>query len=112
METEEKKSPVPKTVGKEKENHFKKLGQIISKYLEFGSDSKPKDVQVQPAPTIAKLPILQFLKPIPWILCGLFAFSFVWDFQGIGTEIFGLSLQVEGLIRIISVSGLIGYLTN
>lgn len=112
METEEKISPAPKTVGKEKENHFKKLGQILSKYLEFDPDSNPKDIHVQPAPAIAKLPILQFLKPIPWILCAFFAFSFVWDFQGIGTEIFGISLQFEGLIRIISVSGLIGYLTN
>lgn len=110
MEIEEEQS-VP-AESPEKENHFKKLGQILSKYLEFDSDPKPKDFQVQRAPTIAKLPILQFLKPIPWILVGLFAFSFVWDFQGIGTEIFGISLQFEGLIRIISVSGLIGYLTN
>ncbi len=110
MEIEEKQS-VPAD-SSEKENHFKKLGQILSKYLEFDSDTKPKDLQVQPAPTITKLPILQFLKPIPWILCALFAFSFVWDFQGIGTEIFGISLQFEGLIRIISVSGMIGYLTN
>lgn len=110
MEIEEKQS-VPAD-SSEKENHFKKLGQILSKYLEFDSDTKPKDLQVQPAPTIAKLPILQFLKPIPWILCTLFAFSFMWDFQGIGTEIFGISLQFEGLIRIISVSGMIGYLTN
>jgi uncharacterized membrane protein YheB (UPF0754 family) len=110
MEIEEEQS-VP-AESSEKENHFKKLGQILSKYLEFDSDSKTKDVQVQPAPTIAKLPILQFLKPIPWILCALFGFSFVWDFQGIGTEMFGISLQFEGLIRIISVSGLIGYLTN
>lgn len=110
MEIEEEQS-VPAESSK-KVNHFKKLGQILSKYLEFESDPKPKDIQSQPAPTIAKLPILQFLKPIPWILCGLFAFSFVWDFQGIGTEIFDISLQFEGLIRIISVSGLIGYLTN
>lgn len=110
MEIEEKQS-VPADSSK-KENHFKKLGQILSKYLEFDSDTKPKDLQVQPAPTIAKLPILQFLKPIPWILCALFVFSFIWDFQGIGTEIFGISLQFEGLIRIISVSGMIGYLTN
>lgn len=110
MEIEEEQS-VP-AESPEKENHFKKLGQILSKYLEFDSDTKPKDIQVQRAPSIAKLPILQFLKPIPWILCGLFAFSFIWDFQGIGTEIFGISLQFEGLIRIISVSGLIGYLTN
>ncbi|MDX1640705.1 MAG: DUF445 family protein [Balneolaceae bacterium] len=99
-------------MGKEKENHFKKLGQILSKYLEFDSDSGTKSVQVQKPPTIAKLPILQFLKPIPWFLCALFLFSFIWDFQGFETEVFGLSLQFEGLIRIISVSGMIGYLTT
>lgn len=114
METEEKKSPVPKTVGKdrEKENHFKKLGQILSKYLEFDSDGNTKTVPVQTPPAINKLPILQFLKPIPWILCAMFLFSFIWDFQGMGMEALGMVLQFEGLIRIISVSGLIGYLTN
>ncbi len=110
MEIEEKQSVT--TESPEKESHFKKLGQILSKYLEFDSDSKPKHIQIETAPEVSKLPILQFLKPIPWILCALFLFSFIWDFQGIGAEIFGLSLQFEGIIRIISVSGMIGYLTN
>ncbi|MDR9365441.1 MAG: DUF445 family protein [Balneolaceae bacterium] len=112
MEVEEKKSVTTNTDSSEEESHFKKLGEIISKYLEFDSGSTSKDIQVTSAPTIAKLPILQVLKPIPWILCALFAFSFVWDFQGFGAEIFGLSLQFEGIIRIISVSGMIGFLTN
>ncbi|WP_234573025.1 DUF445 domain-containing protein [Rhodohalobacter sp. 614A] len=113
MEIEEKEPLTPKTVGKKsEESHFKKLGQILSKYLEFDSDGDSKKVQVQAAPEISKLPILQFLKPIPWILCVLFLFSFLWDFEGMGVEIFGMSLQFDGLIRIISVSGLIGYLTN
>lgn len=112
MEIEEKESLTPKTVGKEKENHFKKLGQILSKYLEFDSGGETKTVHVQTPSVINKLPILQFLKPIPWILCAMFLFSFIWDFHGIGMEVPGMSLQFEGLIRIISVSGLIGYLTN
>lgn len=113
METEEKEPLTPKTVGKKREeNHFKRLGQIISKYLEFDSDGDTKKMQVQAAPEISNLPILQFLKPIPWILCALFLFSFLWDFEGMGVEIYGMSLQFDGLIRIISVSGLIGYLTN
>lgn len=113
METEEKEPLTPKTVGKKREeNHFKKLGHIISKYLEFDSDRDTKKMQVPAAPEISNLPILQFLKPIPWILCALFLFSFLWDFEGMGVEIYGMSLQFDGLIRIISVSGLIGYLTN
>lgn len=110
MEIEEKQS-VP-TESPEKESHFKKLGQILSKYLEFESDAKQNSVSIEAAPQVTNLPILQFLKPIPWILGAMFLFSFVWDFEGIGTEIFGISLQFEGLIRIISVSGMIGYLTN
>lgn len=113
METEEKEPLAPKTVGKKREeNHFKKLGQIISKYLEFDSDGDTKKMQAQAAPEISNLPILQFLKPIPWILCALFLFSFIWDFEGMGVEMYGTYLQFDGLIRIISVSGLIGYLTN
>ena len=110
MEIEENQSV--STESSENESHFKKLGQILSKYLEFDSDADKKNVRVQTAPEVLKLPILQFLKPIPWILGFFFLFSFIWDFQGVGTEIFGLSLQFEGIIRIISVSGMIGYLTN
>lgn len=113
MKIEEEKSSVtepPETI--DEESHFKKLGQIISKYLEFDSEVDSKTVAVQSPPAISKLPILQFLKPIPWILCTLFLFSFLWDFNSMSTEIFGIVLQFEGLIRIISVSGMIGYLTN
>ena len=114
MEIEEKQPPTPKTVGRGKinESHFKKLGQLLTKYIDFDSDASTKSTEVESPPTVDKLPILQFLKPIPWILGALFFFSFLWDFQGMGAEIFGIQLQFEGLIRIISVSGMIGYLTN
>ncbi|REL37570.1 DUF445 family protein [Rhodohalobacter sp. SW132] len=55
---------------------------------------------------------LKFLRPIPWILGGLFLFSFWWDFDGIWAETALVTLQFDGLIRIISISGLIGFLTN
>lgn len=110
MEAEEKKSVSPESAGEK--SHFKNLGQILSKYLEFDSDTNIRDAQIHSSPATAKLPILKFLKPIPWILCGLFLGSFLWDFPGVSAEIFVLSLQFEGIIRIISVSGMIGYLTN
>lgn len=56
--------------------------------------------------------ILQFLSLIPYILTGLFALSFFWDFNGISWPVMGYILQFEGLIKILSVSGLIGFLTN
>ncbi len=56
--------------------------------------------------------LLPYLQLIPWLLAALFAFSFVWDFPGVSLHVFGLVLEVEGLLRILSVSGLIGFLTN
>ncbi|MDZ7680388.1 MAG: DUF445 family protein [Fodinibius sp.] len=42
----------------------------------------------------------------------VFAASFFWDFQNISAQFWGLSLQFEGLLKILSVSGLIGFFTN
>ncbi len=64
-------------------------------------------------PRIPETPTrLKVLKPIPWVLGLLFAFSFYWDFNGVETTIYTLYLNFEGLLRIISISGLIGFLTN
>ena len=59
-----------------------------------------------------QITLLRFLKPIPWILLIGFLFSFYWDFANISAEPFGLILNFEGLLKIITISGLIGFLTN
>lgn len=56
--------------------------------------------------------ILPVMRLIPWVLGGLFALSFAWDFPGRTVELFGRVLAVEGLLRILAVSGLIGFATN
>lgn len=56
--------------------------------------------------------LLPLLRLTPWLLLALFAFSFVWDFPGRALALFGLALPLDGLLRILSVSGLIGFLTN
>ncbi|MBN2732955.1 MAG: DUF445 family protein [Balneolaceae bacterium] len=56
--------------------------------------------------------LLQLLAVIPYLLILLFAFSFFWDFDGIRYTILGHPFYFEGLLRILSVSGLIGFLTN
>ncbi|MEX0905136.1 MAG: DUF445 family protein [Balneolaceae bacterium] len=97
----------------ERKSHFTELGRLLAKHLglfqqkEEGVSSRP----VSP-PKPSSLKVLLFLKPIPWILTVFFLFSFFWDFNGVTTNAFGLVLSFEGLIRIISVSGLIGFLTN
>ena len=90
--------------------HFVQLGKIVTGYLNTAkpTDGKSKP-ELVPPPVYPKLRILTFLKPIPWILMGLFLFSFVWDFDGITIQLFGLPLYVDGLLRIISVSGMIGF---
>lgn len=56
--------------------------------------------------------ILKYLKPIPWVLTGGFILSFFWDFNGLNAQLFGLTLHFEGLLKICTISGLIGFLTN
>lgn len=56
--------------------------------------------------------LLQLLAVIPYLLILLFALSFFWDFDGISYTILGHPFYFEGLLRILSVSGLIGFLTN
>jgi uncharacterized membrane-anchored protein YjiN (DUF445 family) len=41
-----------------------------------------------------------------------FAASFAWDFPGMAFTVAGRTVVVDGLLRIVAVSGLIGFLTN
>lgn len=56
--------------------------------------------------------VLTLLSLFPWVLLLTFIISFFWDFNGLAVTAFGYTLQFEGLLRIISVSGLIGFFTN
>lgn len=55
---------------------------------------------------------LWFLRIVPPILITLFATSLAWDFEGVAITVLGRTLLLEGVIRIVSVSGMIGFLTN
>jgi len=52
------------------------------------------------------------MRVIPWILVAGFGASFLWDFPGMSVRLFGYTLELNGLLRILSVSGLIGFVTN
>jgi len=56
--------------------------------------------------------LLGFLMAYPYLLVLLLAFSMYWDFNGITWNLFGKTIVAEGLLRILAVSGLIGFLTN
>lgn len=55
---------------------------------------------------------LPILRAVPWVLLAVFGVSFVWDFPDTRVTVFGHTIVVEGLLRITSVSGMIGFLTN
>jgi uncharacterized membrane-anchored protein YjiN (DUF445 family) len=58
------------------------------------------------------VPALRYLQLTPVLLTILFAVSFVWDFPGISFQMWNDSVALDGLLRMLSVSGLIGFLTN
>lgn len=94
--------------------HAKSLWQIISRhsrsyqFMEEKAVEKPYLEQFR----FKNRGFLQLLFVIPYLLVGVFVLSFYWDFQQLSWTAWGYTLQFEGLLKIVSVSGLIGYLTN
>ena len=91
------------------------LRSLISKYGRKHLPERAPEPQVVPEPprvvgTHARL--LPYLRVFPWILFAAFGASFLWDFDDSVVSLFGFELQLAGLLRIVSVSGLIGFLTN
>lgn len=56
--------------------------------------------------------VKNLLGIFPVILLITFCISFYWDFDNITLNVFNGIQSLEGLLRIVSVSGLIGYATN
>ncbi len=56
--------------------------------------------------------VLLLLRSVPPLLLAAFVFSFWWDVPIGDRTYFGITYHFENLLRIIAVSGLIGYLTN
>lgn len=56
--------------------------------------------------------LIQLLYIFPLFLLTGFITSFFWDFDGLTATFFGLNFVFEGLLRILCISGMIGFLTN
>ncbi|MCC5914625.1 MAG: DUF445 family protein [Balneolaceae bacterium] len=87
------------------------MSERFSRHFEFDGPERPHKREGPPK-VYQELKILKFLKLVPWILLITFAISFFWDFEGRTITLFNLTLPLNGLLRIVSVSGLIGFLTN
>lgn len=92
----------------------KQFWGILQKQIEKQTDSDQDPVpRISPPKKEGKYKILlKLLFLFPLLLIGTFITSFYWDFDGVQTTIFGFSIEFEGLMRILSISGLIGFLTN
>jgi uncharacterized membrane protein YheB (UPF0754 family) len=92
----------------------KQFWGILQKQIEKQTDSEQDPVsRISPPKKEGKHKILlKLLFLFPLLLIGTFITSFYWDFNGVQTTLFGFSVEFEGLMRILSISGLIGFLTN
>jgi uncharacterized membrane protein YheB (UPF0754 family) len=68
--------------------------------------------EVPPRKTSEHRWLLNVLFVIPFLLLAIFIFSFYWDFNGYEATLFDHTFDFEGILRIVSISGLIGFLTN
>ena len=89
----------------------RRLTVTLSRHLPAGeSDGNPVDPPPKQTGGYARwLPVL---RALPWILGALFALSFVWDFPGVVLSVAGYTVELENLLRYVTVSGLIGFGTN
>lgn len=100
-----------------KENSKKYAGQLwglISNQIERQADAHETEITRFPPPREVSqrkwLIKLLFIFPL-FLLIG-FITSFWWDFNGLSTSVFGYVIELEGLLKILTIGGLIGFMTN
>ena len=107
--------PVVQTAKDAASERTRELVEIVTRYgKRHLPETEPKAAVVtEPPRLVGRLAqVLPFMKLIPVVLGVAFVASFAWDFPGAEVTLFGRVLPVEGLMRTLAVSGLIGYLTN
>lgn len=100
---------------KEKSGRYAKdLWQLVKNHVD--QLPKPEKAQYKPPKklesSVSFKAFLLLLQAFPVMLVSAFIFSFFWDFNGKMLSVWHYEFSLQGLLRIISVSGLIGYLTN
>ncbi len=93
----------------------RRLWSLLKRHTEKSPilEDKPRTDRQRPAlKPLTKAWVLTLLQIFPYVLLAVFLSSFYWDFSDVESIIWGQTIRFEGILRIISVSGLIGYGTN
>lgn len=114
LETDQESSRALEVAKEKTRQHGRQLWQIVSHYsrIEKLTETPSSDKSGPPRKQLYSSRLIKLLALVPYFLLCTFVISFFWDFNGISGELWGLSLQFEGLLKIVSVSGLIGFFTN
>ena len=98
----------------ETRTHVFDLWALLKKYgIRHSLTFPPPQAVTPPLPLVSiHVPALRYLQMTPAILTTLFVVSFVWDFPGLSFRAWNTPVALDGLLRMLSVSGLIGFLTN
>jgi hypothetical protein len=83
----------------------------VDRHLPADDDGAPA-IEAPPKRTGGYARWLPVLRSLPWILGAAFALSFAWDFPGVTLTVAGYAIELENLLRYVTVSGLIGFGTN
>lgn len=91
-----------------------RLWSLISDRIERqNNDLETSPVHVAPPKSESRFKwLIKLLFIFPVFLLISFVTSFFWDFNSVSGSVFGYPLNFEGLLRILSISGFIGFLTN
>ena len=89
------------------------LGERLRRYR-LPAPREDRDRRGEPPPERSRalklgLPVLRIL---PWVLGAVFLASLAWDFEGVHVTLAGRGIALEGLLRTLSIGGLIGFFTN
>lgn len=108
------KEPNSNTIKEQTKQYGRQLWELIQNQVQKHSSSEETvPVKYIPPKKTTEHPWLMILLlSVPYLLLVVFIVSFFWDFNNMTADLFGHNFSFEGLLRIVSVSGLIGFLTN
>ena len=93
--------------------------RLWQNFIKHWPVTEPSDLPLDDPPPTLSVPTRILVQAIPWVLGIMFVASFFWDFDGLYVSLSWLPwpnvparTSLEGLMMIMSSSGIIGFFTN